>query len=159
MTDHEDPEHQQIPDEDVRPPGAASRGCGLIGCVLVIAVLGALGFGAFFLGNALEPLADRYLWAPHDVVRESLIAYEKEDAVRARKFTCVALRAGRLPDPAAPLGGPSAWTAAVDDQFPYPRANGRVAIYYRLRSSVAQPRGQALLQREEDGWRICEFTA
>jgi len=147
-----------IPDEDAPRPGVASRGCGLIGCVLIIAVLAALGAGVFFLGQTLEPLADKYLWAPHDVVREYLIAYEGDDTERARGFTCSEVRAGRLPDPAAPLGAPSAWTAGVDDPFPYPRANGRVALYYPLRSGLGERRGQALLRREDDGWRICEFV-
>ncbi len=158
MTDNEDPEYQQLPDDVGPQTGSASRGCGLIGCLLIIAVLAALGAGVFLLGNALEPLADKYLWAPHDVVREYLIAYERDDTARARKFVCSAIRTGQLPDPAGPLGGSSAWTAGVDDQFPYPRGNGRVAIYYTLRSGVGERRDQAILQREDDGWRICEFT-
>lgn len=158
MTDNEDQGYQQLPDEVGPPAGVASRGCGLIGCVLIIAVLAALGAGVFLLGNALEPLADKYLWAPHDVVREYLIAYERDDTERARKFICSTIRGGPLPDPAAPLGGGSVWIAGVDDPFPYPRANGRVAIYYTLRSGLGERRGQALLQREDQGWRICEFV-
>ncbi len=152
-----DDEHRQMP-VDESPPSARSRGCGLIGCILIIALLGGLGAGVFLLGNALDPLADKYLWAPHDVVREYLIAYERDDTERAHRFICSGLTSGHLPDPAAPLDAPSAWTAGVSDQFPYPRANGRVGIYYSLRSSLGERRGQALLQREEDGWRICEFV-
>lgn len=163
MTVNEDPEYEQLPDDVGRQTGVVSRGCGLVGCVLIIAVLAALGVGVFLLGNALEPLADKYLWAPHDVVREYLVAYEREDTMRARKFICSTPRSIEeqlrgLLDPAAPLGGPSAWIAGVDDPFPYPRANGRVAIYYTLRSALGERRGQALLQREAEGWRICEFT-
>jgi hypothetical protein len=154
----DDQEYRQPPDADSPPPSAGSRGCGLIGCILIIALLAALGAGVFLMGNALEPLADKYLWAPHDVVREYLAAYERDDTERARTFTCTGISAARLPDPAAPLGAPTAWTAGVEDQFPYPRANGRVGIYYTLRSGLGERRGQALLQREEDGWRICEFT-
>jgi hypothetical protein len=136
----------------------ASRGCGLIGCVLILGVLVAIGAGIYFAGNALEPLADKYLWAPHDVVREYLTAYEDGKVERARQFVCDSAKAGRLPDPSAPVGGPGAWSAGVDDTFPYPRAGGRWAIYYVVRSSLGEDRAQALLEREEDGWRICEFV-
>ena len=113
--------------------------------------------GAYFGGQALEPLADRYLWAPHDVVREYLVAYEAEDTERARRFLCSDIRSGRLLDPAQPVGSPSAWTAHVDDTFPYPRPGGRLAIYYEVRSALGDRRSQALLEREEAGWRICDL--
>ena len=131
------------------------RGCGVIGCLLIVGVLVLLGAGAYFGGQALEPLADRYLWAPHDVVREYLAAYEDGDTVRARRFVCQGVRNGPPPNPAAPVGNPGAWTAAVDDDFPYPRPGGRVGIYYRVSSALGTQRAQALLEREEDGWRIC----
>jgi hypothetical protein len=136
----------------------ASRGCGWIGCLLIIGILVAIGAGIYFAGNALEPLADRYLWQPHDVVREYLAAYEDDNTARAQRFICDGVPSQRLPDPAAPLGDFSTWTAAVEDTFPYPRANGRLAIYYRLTTATGHPQGQALLEREDDGWRICEFT-
>jgi hypothetical protein len=130
----------------------------VIGCLLLIGILIAGVVSTFFLGNALEPIADRYLWAPHDVVREYLAAYEERDDDRARRFVCEGIKSAGLPDPAAPFGEPGSWTASVEDEFPYPRPNGQVAIYYTLRSGAGDRRGQALLQREEGGWRICEFT-
>lgn len=138
-----------------RGPSLRERGCGWIGCLLLIGLL--VGFGAlmYFAGRALEPLADRFLWAPHDVVREYLVAYEEGDMARARQFVCAGMRDGAPPDPAAPVGSPRAWTAGVDDTFPYPRANGRLAIYYSVRSGLGERRAQALLEREEEGWRIC----
>ena len=150
-----------VPDDDVQavePPRRGSGACGVIGCLLLIGILVAGVAGTFFLGNALEPLADRYLWAPHDVVREYLAAYEKSDDERARRFVCEGIRSAGLPDPSAPLGRPTSWTASVEDEFPYPRPNGQVAIYYEIRSGLGDRRGQALLEREEGGWRICEFT-
>src|SRR5687767_14690570 len=82
-------EELEPPDEvETAGPSVASRGCGLIGCALTICVLVALGAGAWALGNALEPLADRYLWAPHDVVRAYLDAYEDDDTARAARFLC-----------------------------------------------------------------------
>jgi hypothetical protein len=140
--------------EPKRGPGA----CGVIGCLLLIGILIAGVAGTFFLGNALEPLADRYLWAPHDVVREYLAAYDNSDDDRARGFVCEGIRSAGLPDPSAPFGKPASWIASVADEFPYPRPNGQVAIYYTLTSGVGDQRGQALLEREEGGWRICEFT-
>jgi hypothetical protein len=142
-------------DEPPRGPNLRERGCGLIGCLLIIGVLVGLGAVAYFGGRALEPLADRFLWAPHDVVREYLIAYEDDDTERARRFLCEDIRSGSLLDPAVPVGSPSAWTAGVEDQFPYPRAGGRLGIYYSVRSGLGERRAQALLEREEEGWRIC----
>ena len=136
-------------------PSRGSGACGVIGCLLMIGVLVALGAGVYFAGNALEPLADRFLWAPHDVVREYLAAYQDEDTERARRFLCSDIRSGRLLDPAQPVGGPSAWTAGVEDTFPYPREAGRLAIYYEVRSGIGDRRAQALLEREDEGWRIC----
>jgi hypothetical protein len=144
--------------ESAPAPARGSRACAIIGCLLLIGILVAGVAGTFFLGNALEPIADRYLWAPHDVVREYFAAYEKSDDERARRFVCEGIRSAGLPDPSAPFGEPSAWTAAVADEFPYPRPDGQVAIYYRLTSGLGDDRGQALLEREEGGWRICEFT-
>jgi hypothetical protein len=139
-------------------PSLASRGCGWIGCLLIICILVALGAGIYFAGNALEPLADKYLWQPHDVVREYLIAYEDGNNERAQHFLCSDVPRRQLLDPSEPLGKFSTWTAAVEDTFPYPRANGRFAIYYELTTATGSPTGQALLQREDDGWRICDFT-
>jgi hypothetical protein len=144
------------------PEGSGGRrgggACGVIGCLLIIGVLVAMGAGVFFLGERLEPLADRYLWAPHDVVREYLAAYERGDTERARRFVCSDIKSAGLPDPAAPVGDPRSWTAGVEDEFPYPRPNGQVGIYYAVRSSLGERRAQALLEREEDGWRICAVT-
>ncbi|MEO6350017.1 MAG: hypothetical protein ABIP53_05135 [Candidatus Limnocylindrales bacterium] len=140
------------------PPKRGSRGCGVIGCLLIIGILVAGVVGTFFVGNALEPLADRYLWTPDDVVREYFLAYASADDDRARRFVCEGIKSAGLPDPSAPLGQPRAWTASVEDEFPYPRPNSQIAIYYTLRSGVGDERGQALLKREEGGWRICEFT-
>jgi hypothetical protein len=145
-------------EEETQKPSLASRGCGWIGCVAIIGIFVAIGAGLYFAGNALEPLADKYLWAPSDVVREYLAAYEDDNTDRARRFLCDDVRTGRLLNPAAPLGNFSTWTAHVQDTFPYPRDNGRFAIYYELTTATGSPRGQALLQREDDGWRICEFT-
>lgn len=141
--------------EQPSPPASGSRACGVIGCLLVVGVLVALVAGVWVLGNTLEPLADRFLWAPHDVVREYLAAYEDRDTERARRFLCRQQRAAGLLDPAAPVGGPSAWTASVEDEFPYPRSGGQVGIYYRVVSGLGDRRAQAYLEREEDGWRIC----
>ena len=114
--------------------------------------------GTFFAGAALEPLADRYLWAPHDVVREYLVAYQEGDFDRARRFVCENIKSAGLPDPSAPVGDPNSWSAFVEDEFPYPRPDGQLAIYYAVRSSVGERRAQALLEREEGGWRICSLT-
>lgn len=135
-----------------------SRGCGMIGCLLLIGILVAGVAGTFFLGNALEPLADRYLWAPHDVVREYLAAYESGDLERARRFVCSDIKSAGLPDPATPVGDPRSWTAFVEDEFPYPRRGGQVSIYYAVRSSLGERRAQALLEREQDGWRLCAMV-
>jgi hypothetical protein len=150
-------------DEQLEPvaekqPRRGSGACGMIGCLLIIGILVAGVVGTFFVGNALEPLADRYLWAPHDVVREYLAAYEDADDERARRFVCEGIRSAGLPNPASPFGPLNSWTAFVEDEFPYPRPNGQVAIYYQVRSGIGDQRGQALLEREEGGWRICEFT-
>jgi hypothetical protein len=141
-----------------RQPRRGSSACGVIGCLLIIAILVAGVAGTFFLGNALEPIADRYLWAPHDVVREYLAAYENQDDDRARRFVCEGIKSAGLPNPASPFGPLNSWTAFVEDEFPYPRPDNQIAIYYTVRSGVGDKRGQALLEREEGGWRICEFT-
>jgi hypothetical protein len=119
-------------------------------------VVGLVG-GALALGNALEPLADRFLWTPADVVREYLAAYDKHDMARAQKFVCSDVN--QQLDPGAPEDAKS-FSAFVDDTFPYPRGNGQVAIYYALQiPGFSTPRhAQALLQREEAGWRICAFV-
>ena len=145
-------------EEETRAPTLASRGCGWIGCLLIIGILIALGAGLYFAGNALEPLADKYLWQPHDVVREYLVAYADGNTDRAARFLCADRSSRKPPSPAEPLGDFSTWTAAVADQFPYPRSNGQIAIYYELTTAISSPTGQAILQREDDGWRICEFT-
>jgi hypothetical protein len=147
---------QEAPDESyARGPSLRERGCGLIGCLVLIGLV--VGFGAlvYFGGRALEPLADRFLWAPHDVVREYLLAYQDDDTERARRFLCSGIRDGRLLDPALPVGSPSSWTASVEDEIPYPRANSRFAIYYEVTSVLGRTRAQALLEREDEGWRIC----
>ncbi|HUR16966.1 MAG TPA: hypothetical protein VMZ33_06750 [Candidatus Limnocylindrales bacterium] len=138
--------------------GRGRSGCGVIGCVLIIVVLVALVAGTYVLGQRLEPLADRFLWAPHDVVREYLTAYEEGDLDRARGFLCAARQNAGVPDPSEAVGSPRSWTAGVEDQFPYPRPDGQVGIYYRVTSGLGDQRAQALLVREEDGWRICEFS-
>ncbi len=138
--------------------GRGSTGCGLIGCLLIIGILVASAVGVYLAGQRLEPLADRFLWAPHDVVREYLVAYEAGDLDRARGFLCAARVNAGVPDPSEPLGSPRSWTASVDDEFPYPRPNGQFGIYYQVTSGLGDRRGQALLVREESGWRICDFT-
>ena len=159
MTDERTLDEELPPDDSTPAPSTrGSSACGVIGCLLLIGILVAGIAGTFFLGNALEPLADQYLWAPHDVVREYLIAYEDGNNDRARRFVCEGIRSAGLPDPSAPVGSPSSWTASVEDQFPYPRANGQFGIYYRVRSGLGERRAQALLEREEGGWRICQFT-
>ncbi len=158
-TDFRDPDHQVEEPSSDGPEAAGSRGCGFIGCLLIIGVLVALGAGAFVLGQRLEPFADKYLWAPHDVVREYLTAYEEGDLDRARGFLCAGRINAGVPDPSEPLGSPRSWTAGVEDEFPYPRPNGQVGIYYRITSGLGERRGQALLDREEGGWRICDFQA
>lgn len=157
MTTEQSEEYEPVDSTDARGPSLRERGCGVIGCLLIIAVLVGLGALAYFGGRALEPLADRFLWAPHDVVREYLTSFEADDTERARRFLCSDIRGGRLLDPSTPVGSPSAWTAGVEDQFPYPRAGGRVSIYYNVRSGLGVDRAQALLEREDEGWRICAF--
>jgi hypothetical protein len=157
MMDDEQLEAQE-PDPDQPAPSRGSGACGIIGCLLIIGVLVALAAGVYFGGQALEPLADRYLWAPHDVVREYLTAYEDDNTERARRFLCSDIRSGRLLDPAQPVGSPSAWTAGVSDTFPYPRPGGQLAIYYFVQSGLGERQAQALLEREDDGWRICAFA-
>jgi hypothetical protein len=138
---------------DTSGQSLVSRGCGWIGCLLLIGILVAVGAGVYALGNALEPFADRFLWQPHDVVREYLDAWRRDDAQRAERFVCSGVE-GVL-DPMAPLGS-RVGAPYVDDEFPYPRAGGRVAIYYR--AERFGPRAQALLEREDAGWRICELV-
>ncbi len=153
----DEPTDDATAEAPVRGPSLRERGCGLIGCLVLIGLL--VGFGAlvYFGGRALEPIADRFLWAPHDVVREYLIAYQDDDLERARRFLCSDIGAGPVLDPAAPVGSPRSWTAGVEDEFPYPRPNGRLSIYYEVRSVLGDRRAQALIEREDDGWRICAF--
>ncbi len=139
-------------DRPVERQSLASRGCGYIGCALLIVIVVGLGLGAIALGDALEPLADRFVWAPHDVVREYFAAHDRDDMERARRFLCQGV--SRPLDPLAALGR-SGGRPYVEDEFPYPRSGGHVAIYYRAEQHGA--RAQALLQREEGGWRICAF--
>lgn len=148
----DEPTYEGAPDES-RGAGLISRGCGWLGCLLIIGVLVAIGAGIFALGNALEPLADRYLWQPHDVVRQYFDAWRQDDRQRAARFLCAGQT--RPLDPMAALGS-RVGSPYVDDEFPYPRDGGRVAIYYRGQSTG--PRAQALLEREDEGWRICEFV-
>jgi hypothetical protein len=137
----------------------ASRGCGVIGCLLLIGVLVAVVAGAYLAGNALEPLADRFLWSPADVVDVYLAAYDEGNTERARSFLCASAAKDSALDPGASFETSSS-SAFVDDRFPYPRDNGRLAIYYAVRvPGFSTPRrAQALLEREEGGWRICQFT-
>jgi hypothetical protein len=153
-------EQENGPAESASPERGRRGGglCGVIGCLAIIAILVAIGAGSMFVGGQLEPIADRYLWAPHDVVREYLAAYQDGDFERARRFVCSDIKSAGLPDPAAPVGDPNSWSASVDDEFPYPRPEGQVAIYYLVRSGVGDRRAQVLLEREEDGWRICAVT-
>jgi len=155
----DEPEQSSEPFEPDESGGRRRGGglCGIIGCLLIIGVLVAGVAGTFFAGAALEPLADRYLWAPHDVVREYLTAYQEGDFDRARRFVCEQIKSAGLPDPSAPVGDPNSWSAFVEDEFPYPRPDGQFAIYYAVRSSVGERRAQALLEREEGGWRICSL--
>lgn len=149
--------------EDLEAPAQrtslASRGCGLIGCLLLIGLLVALIAGVALAGNALEPLADRFLWTPSDVVRVYLAAYDEGNTERARKFMCSDLAGSPALNPGMPLDTTSS-SAFVDDEFPYPRGNGRVAIYYGVNvPGFSNPRrAQALLEREDAGWRICALT-
>ena len=143
------------------PPERGSAGCGLLGCLAIIVVLVALGAGAAAVAGLLEPIVHRFR-SPADAVREYLDAYEAEDVTRARSFLCEELRGAlgdaELPNPAAvvdPDAG-DAWTAGVEDEFPYPRGEGRVGIRYQVRLPIETRTGQALLVNE-DGWRICEF--
>lgn len=134
---------------------AGSRGCGVIGCLLLIGLLVAIGTGGLLLSDALDPLYDRFLRPPHEVVELYLDAYEREDEARARRLLCSDIRQGRLLDPSEPLGGRQRGLGGEIDEFPYPRADNRVAIYYTLDRFGS--RAQALLGREDEGWRICAF--
>jgi hypothetical protein len=142
-------------DQESRPrgPSLRQRGCGLIGCLLIIVVFVGLGAGFYFGGRALEPLADRFLWAPHEAVSAYFEAYRMNDLERAQRLLCDGVDG--LLNPAAPFGRESG-SPYVDDQFPYPRPGGRIGIYYRI--EFRGDRGQALVEREDDGWRICEFV-
>lgn len=133
--------------------GGGSRGCGGLGCLLLIGLLLAVGAGGLYLSDALDPLYDRFLRQPHEVVELYVEAYEQEDEARARRFLCSAIRDGRLLDPSTPLGGRQRGLGGGIDEFPYPRSGGRVAIYYTLDANG--PSAQALLEREDAGWRIC----
>jgi hypothetical protein len=141
-----------VEEEQGATPSAGARGCGYIGCIAIIVVLVGTGVAFFALGNAVEPLADRFLWQPQDVVREYFTAYRAGDVPRAQLLLCEGV-AGPL-DPLEPLGT-RAGAPFVEDAVPYPRGGDQVAIYYRV--DQFGPRAQALLQREEEGWRICAF--
>jgi hypothetical protein len=136
-------------------PSRGSRGCGLLGCLLVILLLGGIAAGGMALAGALDPLYDRFLRQPHEVVSEYLAAYRRDDGERARRFLCEGVREGRLLDPRAPVGSGPFGLGGEIDEFPYPRPGGRVAIYYSLDAHGGQ--AQALLEREDEGWRICAF--
>lgn len=138
---------------DEEQQSAGSRGCGIIGCLLLIGLLVAVGVGGLYLSEGLDPLYDRFLRAPHAVVDLYLDAYEREDEARARRFLCSDIREDRLLDPRDPLGGRQRGFGGEIDEVPYPRSGGRVAIYYSLDANG--PRAQALLEREDEGWRIC----
>ena len=120
--------------------------------MLIVLVVG-FGALAYFGGRALEPLADRFLWAPHEAVAAYFDAYRLNEHERAQRLLCDDV--GGLLDPAAPFGRTSG-NPFVDDQFPYPRPGGRIGIYYRI--EFRGERAQAMLEREDDGWRICEFV-
>ncbi len=137
-------------EEQVKGPSLRQRGCGYIGCALVIVLVVGLAAGALTMGSALEPLADRYLWQPHEVVSEYFDAHRRQDVERARHFQCAWVTG--LLDPMAPLGRRTG-SPFVEDELPYPRGDDQVAIYYRAEQHGA--RAQALLEREEAGWRIC----
>jgi hypothetical protein len=92
-----------------------SRGCGLIGCVLLIVLVVGVVAGAYFAGNALEPLADRFLWTPADLVRVYLAAYEEGNKERARSFLCDDVRGGGGQTPPAPVPTPTL-TSGADHQ-------------------------------------------
>jgi hypothetical protein len=161
MADEELTYDEQAASELTPGTSLRARGCGWIGCLLLIGLVVAVVAGVYFAGRALEPIADRFLWAPSDVVREYLAAYEARDTDRARHFLCSDTASQGVLDPGAAVGAPSTSTSAfVDDTFPYPRANGQVAIYYAVNvPGFANPkRAQALLEREDVGWRICAFT-
>ena len=152
----EDTNEAESYDADPAPQGSSllSRGCAYIGCLVLIGLVVLAGAGVYFGGQALEPLADRYLWTPSDLVRVYLAAYDEGNLERARKFTC----SGTVLDPGEPFGTTSS-SAFVDDTFPYPRPNGQIAIYYAVRvpGFSIPKRAQALVQREDEGWRICSL--
>jgi len=104
-----------------------------------VLLLVGIGAGLFAAGNALEPLADRFLWQPHDVVREYFVAHQRGDTERARSFQCEWVTG--LLDPYAPLGTRTG-VPHVEDELPYPRPDGQVAVYYR--ATQHGPRGASL---------------
>lgn len=142
------------------PSRRGSRGCGLLGCLVLILLLVAIGAGAAALAGVLDPIIDRFR-SPAEVVREYLAAYQDDDLERARRFLCADLRDSlgdaELPNPATVVDpDATAWTAGVEDEFPYPREGGRVGIRYEVRLPIETRTAQALLVNE-DGWRICGF--
>jgi hypothetical protein len=139
-------------EQDYSGPSLRQRGCGWLGCALIVLLLVGAGVGALAVNNALEPLAERYLWQPHDVVREYFVAYQRGDTDRALGFLCRWVSAPL--DPFAPLERRTG-NLFVEDEFPYPRPGGQVAVNYRAEQHG--PRAQALLEREEEGWRVCAF--
>lgn len=162
MRDHEELADEPSADESSTEAGA-SRGCGVVGCVILVVMLVALGFGAATFAGAVDPILDRFR-TPDEVVREYMLSYEDGDRERAARFLCQELRtavgAGPLRDPVAalePEGASWRWRG-VEDESPYPREGGRVAIYYEIDQpgTGARRTGQALLANE-DGWRICAF--
>lgn len=134
-------------------PSAGSRGCGVIGRLLIVGLLVAVVAGGAFLSDAFDPIFDRFVRQPHEVVAIYLEAHERGDEARARRFICSDIRDGPLLDPSAPLGGRQRGFGGEIDAFPYPRSGGRVAIFYSLDRNG--PSAQALLEREDEGWRIC----
>ncbi len=152
--DERDVEDEYV-DDATADDGRAPRGCGLLGCALLILLLAGVAAAGMAVAGALEPIYDRFLRQPDEVVQEYLDAHERNDTERARRFLCTGMREGRLPDPAEPLGGGRPGFGREIDPFPYPRPGGRVAIYYRLDQHGRQ--AQAILEREDEGWRICSF--
>ena len=139
-------------------PDQTTGGRGKLGCAL-IAFVGLVVIAAAVAGYLfLAPLFQK----PSDVVREFAEAITRDDMAAARAVLCSDLKDKYTDESLRTYikeGLKDVGTASLQeiDEFPYPRSEGRVGIYFRMRGSIGSRRVQAYLLREERRWRICEI--